>query len=43
MTPERYASYLSKLLFSWIDPLTRKGWKNTLKTEDMYSLMITNR
>ena len=43
MTPERYASTLSKLTFSWMDALTLKGWKNILKTEDMYSLMIGNR
>ena len=43
MTPERYASTLSKLTFSWLDALTIKGWKNILKTEDMYSLMIGNR
>ena len=43
MTPERYASYLSKLLFSWLDPLTVRGWKNTLTNQDIYSLMITNR
>ena len=43
MTPERYASTLSKLTFSWLDALTLKGWKNILKTEDMYSLMISNR
>ena len=43
MTPERYASTLSKLTFSWMDALTLKGWNNILKTEDMYSLMIGNR
>ena len=43
MTPERYASTLSKLTFSWLDALTLKGYKNILKTEDMYSLMIGNR
>ena len=43
MTPERYASTLSKLTFSWLDSLTLKGYKNILKTEDMYSLMIGNR
>lgn len=43
LTPERFASFPSKMLFSWFDGLIWKGWKRTLATEDLWSLAFYNR
>jgi len=43
LTPERFASFPSRLFFSWFDKLTWKGWKKTLSTEDLWSLAFYNR
>ena len=43
MTPEKYASHLSKIVFGWVDPLTWKGWRTTLDQSMLWSLMRENR
>lgn len=35
--PVETASCLSKLLFSWVTPLFRKGYRRTLQVEDLYA------
>ncbi|CAG2055590.1 unnamed protein product [Timema podura] len=36
--PELGASFLSRLFFSWLDPLVWKGYRNPLKSADLWSL-----
>ena len=43
LTPERFASFPSKMFFTWFDGLIWKGWKKTLATEDLWSLAFYNR
>ena len=43
LTPERFASFPSKMFFSWFDALTWKGWKKTLVPEDLWTLTFYNR
>eukprot|EP00095_Tigriopus_kingsejongensis_P007287 maker-scaffold313_size211302-snap-gene-0.9 protein:Tk07287 transcript:maker-scaffold313_size211302-snap-gene-0.9-mRNA-1 annotation:"multidrug resistance-associated protein 1 isoform x4" len=43
ITPERYASHISRMLFGWVDPLTWKGWKTTLDKSELWALKDTNR
>ena len=43
MTPERYASFISKVLFVWFDGLSWKGWRKLLTENDMWTLMKENR
>ena len=43
MSPERFASFPSKMFFSWFDSLIWKGWKRSLTTEDLWTLPFYNR
>ena len=43
LTPEKYSSALSKLVFAWLDPLIFKGWKKQLDRSDLWSLRQENR
>ncbi len=43
VTTELYASHLSKLVFAWMEPLIRKGWKNQLNPSMLWSLQFKNR
>jgi hypothetical protein len=43
LTPEKYASFYSKLVFAWFDTLAIKGWKNTLKETDLWGLAHENK
>lgn len=38
LSPETFASFPSKLVFSWFDPMAWKGWKSTLVKEDLWDL-----
>ena len=42
-TPESTASALSIIMFSWATPFTWKGWKTSLKSEDLWELREKNR
>ena len=41
-SPESTASALSRLTYSWATPFTWRGWKTTLKQEDMWELTPDN-
>jgi hypothetical protein len=43
LTPEKYSSALSRLVFAWLDPLVAKGWKKQLDRSDLWSLQQENR
>lgn len=43
MTPEKYASFLSKMVFFWFDSICWKGWKTILTESDMWTLQKVNR
>ena len=43
LTPEKYASALSRLVFAWLDPLVVKGWKKQLGRSDLWSLQHDNK
>ena len=43
LTPERFASFPSKMFFTWFDGLIWKGWKKTLAIEDLWALAFYNR
>ena len=43
LTPEKYASAFSQMIFAWVDPLMRLGWKKQLYTADLWSLTASNR
>ena len=43
LTPEAFASYPSKLLFSWFSGFAWKGWRRLLQTEDLWTLNFPNR
>jgi hypothetical protein len=43
LTPEKYCSALSKLVFAWLDPLVYRGWKKQLDRSDLWSLRHENR
>ena len=43
LTPERFASFSSKMFFSWFDGLAWKGWRRTLTKEDLWNLTPSNR
>jgi hypothetical protein len=43
LTPEKYASFYSKLVFAWFDTLAIKGWKRTLKETDLWGLAHENK
>lgn len=34
-SPQASASYISLLLFSWLDPLVWAGWKRPLRQQDL--------
>ena len=38
MSPEVYASIYSQFMFSWVNPLIRKGFRCTLTEKDVYKL-----
>ncbi|CAH1105174.1 unnamed protein product [Psylliodes chrysocephalus] len=38
--PEEGASFLSRLLFSWFDPLAWKGFRKSLETKDLWDINI---
>lgn len=41
--PENGASFLSKLLFSWFDPLAYRGFRKPLETADLWTLNYEDR
>jgi len=44
LTPEKYASAFSQMIFAWVDPLMRLGWKKQLSpSQDLWSLTAENR
>ena len=43
LTPEKYASAFSQMIFAWVDPLMRVGWKKQLYPADLWSLTARNR
>lgn len=43
LTPEKYASAFSQMIFAWLDPLMRMGWKKQLYPGDLWSLTAPNR
>ena len=43
LTPEKYASFLSKTIFAWFDGLCIKGWKGQLTVKDLWTLTKENR
>ena len=43
LTPERFASFSSRMFFSWFDGLAWKGWRRTLTNEDLWNLTPGNR
>ena len=43
ITPERYSSHISRMVFKWVDPLTIKGWKTQLTQDMLWALRIENR
>lgn len=43
VTPEKYASTLSRIVFSWMDSLAYKGWKTKLDPEMLWALEMQNR
>ncbi len=43
LTPEKYASFLSKIVFAWFDGISIKGWKRLLKDSDLWSLKKEDR
>ena len=40
LTPEKYASAFSQMIFAWVDPLMRAGWKKQLYPADLWSLQV---
>lgn len=36
--PEQCASYPSRILFTWFDPLAWKGFRKPLETSDLWSM-----
>ena len=43
LTPEKYASFLSRILFAWFDRMNLAGWKRLLTYTDLWSLTKENR
>jgi hypothetical protein len=43
LTPEKYASFPSRLVFAWFDTLAMKGWKRLLTYSDLWTLTKENR
>ena len=43
VTPEKFASSLSRLVFAWMDALTYRGWKTKLEPEVLWGLQRENR
>ncbi|XP_072401346.1 multidrug resistance-associated protein 1 isoform X12 [Diabrotica undecimpunctata] len=39
-SPEESASFLSRLLFAWFDPLAWKGFKKPLETKDLWDINV---
>ena len=42
LTPEKYCSFFSRIVFFWFDPLAIKGWKSNLKESDLWGLAHEN-
>jgi hypothetical protein len=42
MSGEQWASIYSKFMFSWVDAMMKKGWKQTLNDEDLLDLPHEN-
>ena len=43
LTPEKYASFISKTVFGWFDGIAIIGWKRLLKDVDLWSLRKEDR
>lgn len=43
LTPEKYSSALSKVVFGWMEPLIYRGWNKQLTKDDLWSLINENR
>ncbi len=43
LTPEKYSSFLSLVVFAWFDPLAWKGWRRLLAYEELWGLAFDNR
>ena len=43
LTPEKYASFLSRVTFTWFDSISWTGWKRLLTENDMWTLTKENR
>ncbi|KAI2474349.1 ATP binding cassette (ABC) transporter subfamily C member, partial [Diabrotica virgifera virgifera] len=39
-SPEESASFLSRLLFAWFDPLAWKGFRKPLETKDLWDINV---
>ena len=40
LTPEKYASAFSQMIFAWVDPLMQAGWKKQLYPKDLWNLQV---
>ena len=43
LTPEKYASFISRIVFGWFDAMNIAGWKRLLTYADLWSLRKENR
>ncbi len=43
VTREKYASFVSKAVFSWFDGFAWTGWRRVLQYDDLWNLDYENR